>query len=118
MHMLIVMLNILQHRYPSHMPTTIKRKILSNLTKGFHFTKFFLANIYKYCEITEDLPIDLSIFSAKITSSLMIRQNFYPPNFSYKQFIVIMDKASFIITWRAKAAFLWFSLVRIHDALC
>ena len=40
---------------------------------GAWFTKFFLANVYKY---NEDRPVDLPIFSTPFASSVMIHQKF------------------------------------------
>ena len=56
-------------------------KILANLANGVQFTKILHANSYKYSEITEDMPADLPKFSSPFASSVMICQNFLPPNF-------------------------------------
>ena len=60
-------------------------KILAN---GVRFAKIFHANSYKYSEITEDLPADSPKFSSPFASSVMIRQNFPPPNFSHVRYTV------------------------------
>ena len=51
-------------------------KILATLMDGARFAKFFFANIYKYNEITENLPVDLPKFSTSFDSLLMVHQNF------------------------------------------
>ena len=61
-------------------------KILANLANGVRFAKIFHANSYKYSEITEDLPADSPKFSSPFASSVMIRQNFPPPNFSHVRY--------------------------------
>ena len=63
-------------------------KILANLANGVQFAKFFHANSYKYSEIAEDLPADSPKFSSPFASSVMIRQNFLPPNFSYVRYLL------------------------------
>ena len=62
-------------------------KILANLANGVQFAKFFLANSYKYSEITEDLPAGSPKFSSPFASSVMIRQNFLPPIFSHVRYL-------------------------------
>ena len=54
---------------------------------GVQFAKFFLANIYKYSEITEDLPVDSPKFSLPFASSVMIRQNFPTYGSNYGVFL-------------------------------
>ena len=56
-------------------------KILANLANNVQFAKIFLANSYKYSEITEYLPADSPKFSLPFVSSVMIRQNFSLQNF-------------------------------------
>ena len=56
-------------------------KIFANLVNGVQFAKIFLANSYKYSEITKDLPADSPKFSLPFASSVMIHQNFLPPKF-------------------------------------
>ena len=59
-----------------------------NLANAVQFAKFFHANSYKYSEIAEDLPANSPKFSSPFASSVMIRQNFLPPNFSHVRYMV------------------------------
>ena len=60
---------------------------MANLANGVQFAKIFLANSYKYSEITEDLPAGSPKFSSPFASSVMIRQNFLPPKFSHVRYL-------------------------------
>ena len=63
---------------------------MANLANGVQFAKFFHANSHKYSEITEDLPADSPKFSSPLASSVLIRQNFLPPNFpTYGNSVII-----------------------------